>query len=274
MFDGPIIAAGLIPSCRPKSTPEDGPGGTLVDVPRFSLVIPAWNEERYLPRLFATVETARDRYSSDRGAIEVIVADNASTDATARVARDAGCRVVRVDERRIAAVRNGGAAEATGEVLAFVDADSQIHPETFLEIDEVLATGRVVGGASGVRMERWSAGIVATWCLLIPLVVLLRMDTGVVFCRRDDFESIGGYSRDRFFAEDVELLLALRRLGAARGQKLARLRRAKTIASTRKFDTHGDWHYFKLIAEVGLDMIRNPKAVSEYAVKYWYEDER
>lgn len=243
-------------------------------MPRVSLIIPAWNEASYLPRLLATVQTARTRYSAEPDAIEVIVANNASTDETAAIAREAGCVVVDVAERRIAAARNGGASVARGDILCFVDADSQVHPDTFLEIEHALATGRYVAGASGVRMERWSPGIIATWCLMMPLVFALRMDTGVVFCQRRDFESIGGYSRDRFFAEDVELLLALRRLGRSRGQKLVRLRRSKAITSTRKFDRHGDWHYFRLIAEVLVDMIRNPKAVSEYAVKYWYEDER
>ena len=43
-------------------------------------------------------------------------------------------------------------------------------------------------------------------------------------------------------AEDVDMLVRLRRLGRARGQKLVRLRGVKTITSSRKFDRHGDWH--------------------------------
>ena len=46
---------------------------------------------------------------------------------------------------------------ARGEVLAFADADLQLHPETFNEIDRVLASGPVVGGTTGIRFER------ATW---------------------------------------------------------------------------------------------------------------
>jgi glycosyltransferase involved in cell wall biosynthesis len=243
-------------------------------VPRFSLVIPAWNEEAYLPRLLASVGTARLAYSAEPGAVEVIVADNASTDATASVARERGCRVAAVAKRRIGAARNGGAALATGEILCFVDADTVVHPETFVEIDEVMGTGRYVAGATGVRMERWSAGIVVTWCLMMPLVFATGMDTGVVFCRRADFESIGGYNEVRHYGEDVELLWSLRRLGKKRRQRLVRLRRSKAIASARKFDRHGDWHYFTLAARAGLDMIRDPGALSDHARRYWYEDER
>lgn len=242
-------------------------------MPRFSLIIPAWNEEKYLPRLLSTVETARTA-CSEPDAIEVIVADNDSTDGTASIARELGCRVVSIEKRRIAAARNGGAAAANGEIFCFVDADSQIHPDTFLEIDEVMSTGRYIAGASGVRMERMSLGIALTWCLMMPMVIAMRMDTGVVFCRREDFESIGGYNEDRHFAEDVEFLLTLRRIGKARGQRLVRLRRSKAVASTRKFDSHGDWHYFELVAKVFADMIRDPKAVSDYARRYWYEDDR
>ncbi len=43
--------------------------------------------------------------------------------------------------------------------MCFVDADTRIHGETFRAIDDALAGGRVVGGATGVRLERWSPGM-------------------------------------------------------------------------------------------------------------------
>lgn len=52
--------------------------------PRISLVIPAFNEEHYLPRLLDTIDAARARYREGAEAIEVIVADNGSTDAETR----------------------------------------------------------------------------------------------------------------------------------------------------------------------------------------------
>ncbi|MFV2072669.1 MAG: glycosyltransferase, partial [Thermoanaerobaculales bacterium] len=168
---------------------------------RISLVIPTYNEAALLPRLLDTVEVARDRYRHGAEEVEVIVADNASTDATAGIAERRGCTVVRVEERRIASARNGGAQRAGGTILAFVDADSQINAESFNVIDEAIASGKVVGGATGVRLERWSLGIAATYALFMPLVWLFRMDTGVVFCRRSDFEEIGGYDERRFFGE-------------------------------------------------------------------------
>jgi hypothetical protein len=159
-------------------------------------------------------------------------------------------------------------------VLAFVDADMRVHPDTFDAIDATLATGRYVGGATGVRLERWSPGILATWLLLMPWVFLLRMDTGVVFCRREDFVRIGGYEEARHFGEDVALLVALKRLGRARGQALTRVTAAKALASMRKFDRHGDWHYFRLFADVGISMLRDPRASTDFTRRYWYGDDR
>lgn len=242
--------------------------------PVISLVIPAWNEANYLPALLDSVDAARAAFRQGPEAVEVIVVDNASTDATARIAESRDCAVVRVEKRAIAAARNGGARQAEGTILCFVDADMRIHPDTFNEVVETLQGGRFVAGTSGVRLERWSLGIFVTWCLFMAMVVPLKMDTGVVFCRREDFERVGGYNEGRLFAEDVQFLWDLRRLGRCRGQGLVRLRRAKALASMRKFDKHGDWHYLTQMVRVGFQMIRNPAAAAEFARKYWYEDDR
>ncbi len=242
-------------------------------MPRFSLVIPAFNEARYLPRLLDSVDQARHAYRGGPAEVEVIVADNMSTDDTAAIAAARGCKVTSVTKRVIGAVRNGGAAVATGEILCFIDADERIHPQTFNVIEEELATGKIVGGATGITPERWSLGFAATYAILVPIVIVMRMDTGVVFCRRDDFITIGGYNEKRRVAEDVEFLFALRRLGRTRGQRLTRARRAKAIASLRKWDEHGEWHYLGLMVSAGLALLRG-KPVTELEDRYWYKPKR
>jgi glycosyltransferase involved in cell wall biosynthesis len=241
---------------------------------RFSLVIPAYNEAKYLPLLLDTVDRARSQHRAGPQAVEVIVADNASTDDTGRIAGERGCRVAHVEKRAIASARNGGAGVATGEILCFVDADMRLHPATFDRIDDVVRSGRVVAGATGVRPERWSLGFAATWALLIPFVVATGMDTGVVFCRRADFQAIGGYDETLLFAEDVDLLFRLRRLGRTRGQRLARMRGAKATASLRKFDEHGDWHYFGLIWRIVASRLGRGPGARELAERYWYRPNR
>ncbi|MEO8346507.1 MAG: glycosyltransferase [Betaproteobacteria bacterium] len=240
-------------------------------LPRFSVVIPAYNEEQLLGRLLDSLDVARAAYGGVEK-VEVVVADNISTDRTVEIATARGCCVVSQEKRVIAAVRNAGARVAHGEILAFIDADSQVHPRTFAEIDRLLATGRVVGGATGVTLERRSLGIVLCYLMMMPVVWTTGMDTGVVFCRRCDFEEIGGYDESRLVAEDIAFLLALKRLGKTRGQNLGRAGRAKVIVSTRKFDEFGDWHYLSMAAEGVRHLMR--RQPTEFTDRYWYKPRR
>ena len=202
----------------------------------------------------------------------MIVADNASTDETAAIAGAAGAASRRSSKRMIGAARNGGAAIATAPIICFVDADMQIHPDTFNAIKDALADPAIVGGATGVTMERWSLGIALTYAMLLPLVWLTNMDTGVVFLRRDDFIKTGGYPEDRHYAEDVAFLWKLIRLGRRRRQRMTRLRRFKSIASTRKFDRYGDWHYFWLMPMLTVGTLVPKRSGSPKARSYWYTD--
>jgi glycosyltransferase involved in cell wall biosynthesis len=239
--------------------------------PIFSVAIPAYNEARLLPRLLDSIDVARARYGDDPQAIEVIVGNNSSTDATAEIARARGCTVVDVEKRAIAAARNGAAGAARGEILCFIDADSILHPETFNEIEEVMKAGRCAVGASGVWMERMSAGIAATWLVMVPATRLLGVDTGVVFCRRGDFAAVGGYREQLMVAEDVDFMWRLKRHGRKRGARFQRLPTARAITSTRKFDCHGDWHYLTMLLKLPFKLLRSRNAARELAWSYWYE---
>jgi glycosyltransferase involved in cell wall biosynthesis len=64
-----------------------------------------------------TVDVAWERFAEDSDAIEVIVADNASTDDIAEIAAARGCTVVPVARRLIAAARTGGAKIAKRDLL-------------------------------------------------------------------------------------------------------------------------------------------------------------
>lgn len=241
-------------------------------MPQLSVVIPAYNESRYLPRLLDSITVARARFGAVADAIEVIVADNASTDDTAAIAVARGCRLATVSKRVIGASRNGGAAIATAPIVCFVDADMQVHPGSFIAIATAMTNERFVGGATGVTMERWSTGIVATFAVALPLLWLTGMDTGVVFCRRADFVAVGGYAEDRHYAEDVDFLWKLIRLGWKRGQRLTRLRPVKAIASARKFDRYGDWHYFWFMPSLLPGTWKRERSGSPRAREYWYDN--
>jgi len=241
---------------------------------RFSIIIPAYNEESFLPRLLDSIEVARSNFSGGANQIEVIVADNSSTDSTAKVAAARGSRVVTITKRRIAAARNGGARASRGEILCFIDADSAVHPETFNAIDQAMESGRYIWGVTGAVLERKSFALMVTYCVAMPMVLLTGLDTGLSFCRRADFEAVGGYDESRMYAEDVILPLALRRLGRTRGQKTVRLPQVKALACTRKFDQFGDWHYFWMLGHVFKSLLTWNWHDEKLAQRYWYDSGR
>lgn len=239
---------------------------------RISLIVPAYNEEALLPRLLCSVVTARSVYAKGAGAVEVVVADNGSTDATAAVAEAGGARVVAVAERGIAMARNAGAAAARGEVLAFVDADCAIHPDTFDAIDRTL-TDDVVIGATGVRFDRSSVGLAVTSVIGNAMARLFRVDSGVVFCRRADFEAVGGYDTSRRFLEDLQLMRDLKALGRETGRRFRRTKGVKAVTSARKFDLHGEWHYLTgFFLKYPLWLLFDRDRLHRWARDYWYDE--
>ena len=176
----------------------------------------------------------------------------------------------------IARARNAGAKASRGDVLAFVDADSQVHPGTFTEIDHLLSCGRVIGGTTGAVFERQSAGLRCTFAALALLGLAFRglraltrpaMDTGVVFCARNDFEAIGGYREDYRWGEDVWFLFDLMRRGWRDGRRLAGGTGAPALFSTRKFDRYGDWHYFTMPFRILWEALRGRDITARH---YWY----
>lgn len=129
----------------------------------------------------------------------------------------------------------------------------------------------VVGGATGVVMETWSAGIATTYALMLPMVWLSGFDSGIVFCRRYDFTALGGYDERLLVAEDVDFLVRLKRLGRSRGQKLVRLKGVKTVTSTRKFVRYGDWHVFREMPGFAWHALTDRESLERKLRKYWYE---
>jgi glycosyltransferase involved in cell wall biosynthesis len=113
---------------------------------KFTVVIPAFNEEKLLPATLQAVLEAAAGLSC-----EIIVVDNASTDETANIARNLGARVLSESEHNIAKVRNTGAAGAGGEFLIFIDADTIVPDGLFQKICAAMRDEKILGGAVAVE---------------------------------------------------------------------------------------------------------------------------
>lgn len=213
----------------------------------FSVVIPAHNEAALIGRGLAAVAAAGGHVD---GSVEVIVVANRCTDGTAELAANAGAIVVHSEARSIAAVRNAGAAAASGQVIVTIDADSQMAPTALAEVERLLATGRFVGGGSRVRPERRSLGIEVTLLLVNVATVLARLSGAMFWCRTEDFRAVGGFNEDLLVGEDLEFARRLRSHGRHTGRRLTKLRQMPMIVSTRKFDRFGDWHMFGMVRQL------------------------
>src|SRR5512134_3000255 len=117
---------------------------------KISVVVPAYNEERLLPDSLRGIRAAMEAFDRRGWASELIVCDNNSTDRTAAIAREAGARVVFEPVNQISRARNAGAAEAGGDWIFFVDADSFPTAELFSEAADAIGNGRCVAGGSTV----------------------------------------------------------------------------------------------------------------------------
>ena len=103
---------------------------------RISVIIPVLNGEAFLAQ---AIRSARNQSLPP---VEIIVADNGSSDASLAIARSFGSpvRVISVAQRGAAAARAAGYAEATGEALMFLDADDLLAPDTLEHLAETLQT--------------------------------------------------------------------------------------------------------------------------------------
>lgn len=232
----------------------------------ISLVIPAYNEERYLGRLLDSVEEARQHYP---GEIEVIVVDNQSTDRTGEVARRYPVVLAQEARHCIASVRNRGGEIAKGDLIAFCDADNLVDARMFEELNRAMSSGRYVGGAVRIKYERMSLGLAVTLAATNSLPWVFGVAGGFVFCTRQAFQDIGGYDEDYYVREDADFLETLRYYAKHEGQGLAFLRSTFIVTSARKFDKHGDWI---LIRKVCFEPKHWGKQKHpEFAKELWYD---
>ncbi len=118
--------------------------------PRVSVVIPTYNCGPYV------AEAVESVLAQTRPAAEVLVVDDGSTDDTAgRLARFAApVRVIRKENGGVSTARNRGVEEATGDLVAFLDADDAWHPRK-LEVQLAALAGRPDLGLLGTVVYDW-----------------------------------------------------------------------------------------------------------------------
>jgi len=206
----------------------------------ISFIVPAHNEERYLDATLTAIRAAAEAAGQP---FEVIVVDDASTDATADIARRRGASVVTINAHHIAASRNAGARASSGDVLIFVDADTTLPAATLAAALAALDRGAVGGGA-----RVWLDAKAPGWARRLWVFVRFASSAGglaagcFMFVRRGAFEAAGEFDERLFFAEEIFLSRAMKK----RGRFV--ILREPVISSSRKYDEISIWQFCRQIA--------------------------
>lgn len=183
---------------------------------KVSLVIPAYNEAQYLGKCLDCLV----KQTLPRSEFDVLVVDNGSTDGTPELVRQSlannllNLRVISRPKVSISGVRNFGAAQTSGDILAFLDADCLPGPEW-------LSDAVHLAPASGLWGAHYLIPPDATWVgrtwfkyqAKVYVGAVSFLPGGDLFLRRRDFEAVGGFDEAVETSEDVDLAARIRKAG-------------------------------------------------------------
>jgi glycosyltransferase involved in cell wall biosynthesis len=231
----------------------------------ISFIIPAHNEAFEIGRTLKSINNSARAIGIP---FEVIVVNDASTDQTAEIARQAGARLVEVELRKISAVRNAGARQAKGDVFFFVDADTQV-PETTLRAALDALERQAAGGGAWVKFREPVSLAVHIGINVFSFFYMRVLNWAAgcfLYARRKDFEATGGFDETLYAGEEIVLSRALKRQG-----KFVVLRESVTT-SGRKIRMYPSWSIFPLLFRF---MIHGPALFRQKkGLEWWYEGKR
>ncbi len=194
--------------------------------PELSIIIPARNEAQHLPALLASL------HEQEMAAIEVIVADGCSQDATAHIAHAAGCSVVKGGLP--AQGRNRGARVARADTLLFLDADV-ILPPGFLPVvlKEFRQRNLEIGACflEPVSANRRVLYRIINLALALMPFVIPPASGDCILVRKALHWRVGGFNEALAVGEDLDYVKRAAKLG-----RFGILRTARPLASTRRYD--------------------------------------
>lgn len=197
----------------------------------LSIVIPAWNEEKYLPILLECIN--QQAYKD----YEIIVADAASTDNTPKIARRYGCKIVKGGMPAVG--RNNGAKAAKGEILLFLDADVQFDENFIMKsIDEFKRRKLDVAGvyitpSSRKIIDKIYLGIF-NCCIFVTQLFYSSAFGGGIFCKKWLHKKVSGFDDTIILGEDTDYVRRCAKFG-----KFRIMNNVKIYFSMRRFDKEG-----------------------------------
>jgi glycosyltransferase involved in cell wall biosynthesis len=202
---------------------------TVTPARMISVVIPAHNEEHYLPRTLEALQ--RQNY----GWFEVIVVANGCTDRTAALARGRCHLLIVLSQKSLGVARNLGARMARGELLLFLDADTTLEPMALRRIAEDFKPANAAGTVKGCPDDpRLAYRLIYSLKNLVHRWLLHPGSSGVIICWKEQFVRIGGFDEGLEVRENSELIKRLKRFG-----KYKYIGDIAAVTSMRRYEFRG-----------------------------------
>ncbi|GMH45855.1 hypothetical protein BSKO_13818 [Bryopsis sp. KO-2023] len=189
----------------------------------LSIIVPVLNEEQCIESIINYLKNL------DPMPAEIIVVDGGSRDKTVNIARRLGVTVL-LSQRGRAKQMNAGAGKSKGEHLCFLHADTEPPKDLVRAVDRALADRRVVLGGFVSYVDHNGRpfvfstlnSLLKTWYVPFPFRPLsvvrgLRILFGdqALFCRKSDFQHLGGYNEELPIMEDADLCIRMHMEGGA-----------------------------------------------------------
>lgn len=217
----------------------------------LSIIIPVLNEVQNLKNTITPLLNQPD--------CEILVSDGGSTDGTAELADQLGCRVIRATRGRGCQL-NAGAALARGETLLFLHADTRLPADFREQIGSTLATGAIAGAFRFqldqpgwlYRVIEWGTNLRSRW-LHLPYG-----DQGL-FLQATDFFRLNGFQNWRLM-EDFDFSRRLKQQGCIR------IAPSAAITSSRRWTRRGPIRTM-LLNQICIIMFLcgiNPETIARY----------
>ncbi|HEX8844833.1 MAG TPA: glycosyltransferase [Pyrinomonadaceae bacterium] len=204
----------------------------------ISIIVPAFNEEKYIGRTLGSIRQARQLLLNEKGIpAEVIVVNNDSTDSTAEVARSSEAQVFNEPTHNVAKVRNAGANRANGDILVFVDADVTVPERLLCRIHEAMSDELCLGGAvdTDYRPAKYSVKVYLRMWRFVGKVAGMAQGA-TQFCRKDVYDSLGGYDETLYMGEDVDFYWRLKRFAKRCQSRVQFIEDLQVSPSSRRYD--------------------------------------
>jgi len=194
--------------------------------PKVSVVIPAFNEEKFLP---ATLNSLLNQDSDD---FEVIVVDNNSSDRTAEIARQFGAKVIFEPRQGVGFARQAGFQAAHASIIASTDADTVVPPNWISRIIQEFDNNPqlvIFGGPCYLYSGPLFARLMSRWLCCAYRLLDKIMSGGWTMMgsnfavKKETFLKINGFNVNLTMGEDVDFSLRAQKIGQVKFDKKFRV---------------------------------------------------